>query len=154
MSYLASTPIAPVASGQRFYTIMSNPAGSGRNVFLYNRIFGNNNAPNDEVIEYRAHVAPTATLTGAPAPVTASSLIGGGSPSQTRVTFQVATDGEVLMGGTEATGEQLPNGMPYRRPLTVLIPPGVRLGFSLRGAGGTNFAASLSVIFEWFEEPL
>lgn len=150
---LSSTPTQAAATGDRLFTILRNPADSGRRVFLYNRIFGNNQAPADANIEYRAHVNPTADL--ANDLVSANAIIGS-APCAAVFEYEVGSEVDVTMGGVEATGEQLPNGTPYSRPVLVILEPGFSVGFSIRGAGNQNLsnAVTLSLILEWWEEPV
>ena len=152
-AHLVSTPVVGVDAGSELFVILSNPADSDRRLVLYNRIFGNDRAPSAAHLAYRAFVNPTATLANAPA---SPNAVIGGPQGRGRFTYQVDTPGAVVMGGIEATGEQLPNGIPYSRKVDVVVDPGVRVGFAIRGADGGPIAsaANVSIILEWYEVPV
>lgn len=147
LAFLSSTPILDVATTENLYFKISNT--SGRNLFLYNRIFSNDLDRNDPNMSYAAYINPTATLSQT-AP-SANAIIGG-AVSAASVTYQVAQS--IAMGGIQATGEQLPNGVPYSRPVLVVLNSGTSLGFSLNPPGSPAASARVSIVVEWWEEPL
>ena len=147
-SFTVSTSIADVPAGSNLYAILANPAGSGVDAILYNRIFSNDLTDTDPSLFYRAHGGPTATLANA---VTVPNADIGQGPGAMTFRYEV---GAVAMGGIEATGELLPRGRPYSRPLVVRMRPGVSLGFSIQGiGGGVQSAVKLAMVFEWYEVP-
>ena len=149
-SYTASTGPTGVLAGQILAVTLNNPSDSGRDLFLVNRLFSDDSAPADENLEYIAYINPTVTLANS---VTPPNLSIGGPASTSEFKYEVDSIANITMGGITGTGEILPNGRPYSRPLLATLPPGTGLGITVQGAGqNLNQASRVSVTFEWFEE--
>jgi hypothetical protein len=147
-AYLASTGPIAVTIGQRLHAILSNPSDSGVNVFLYNRLFGNDIAASGDNLEYVAYGNPTATLANSAAGFNADI---GQAGSNSIFSFEAAPS--ITMGGFTGTGETLPRGDTYSRDLLAIMRPGVSLGFTIQGDGNNLVqAARLSITLEWYEE--
>lgn len=142
------TPTAATASNVA-HIIIENPSDSGKVAFLFNRKFGNDNDPNDENIVYQAYVNPTVDTSSWNTSTGANFMIGGAGSGSLLHTFVGAP---VAMGGIQASGEILPNGVPYDRNVLAVIKPGVSLGFTVSGSGGGGNAGIVSIIFEFYEE--
>ena len=149
-AFLSSTATVEVPGGESLFAILSNPVGSGVDMVLVNRLFSNDRAANDANIEYQAYVNPTAVL---PVNRPVANVVIGGGPSVITLRTAIDTPSNITMGGILASGEILPNGSPYSRPLHVIVRPGLSLGFSIDGQGGAALqsAANVSMTFEWYE---
>tara|TARA_R110000796_G_scaffold55653_1_gene129315 strand:- start:65 stop:931 length:867 start_codon:yes stop_codon:yes gene_type:complete len=149
-SYLAFTGTQAVDAGNILAVKLFNPANSGVNLFVYNRLFGNDLAAADTNLEYIAYSNPTIVL-----PNTSNGAnLRAGEPSSAAVfSYGVDTLANTIMGGTIGSGEILPRGEVYSRALTFVIPPNFALGFTIKGAGNNLAqAARISIILEFYEE--
>lgn len=147
-SYLASTGMLSVQATEALFVTLSNPAESGRNMYLENRIFSSTATIS---LEYKAYGNPTAVLSQTAAVL--NRFVGADSAVM-ECKYQVATGGTVVMGGTEGSGDTIPaNGIPREWRVLVVVTPGNSLGFEIKGSGNNiGQAARLGVTFEWYEE--
>lgn len=156
-AFTSSAGPVEVLAQQALYVEFINPAGSAKNVFITRRLFGNDQLPTAvPFLQYRAYINPPAVMTNL-SPI-ANFFIGGIAPLTT-LRWQVAPApglaGALNMGTIGGSGEVLPNGRPYARETTAVLPPNYSLGFVVGGAGqNLNQAVRLSVTFEWFEEDI
>lgn len=138
-----------VQAGNVLAFTLSNPAGSGRNILITNRKFA---ALASEDVEYLAYVNPTITLTQ----ISASNnrFLGDTATAVGVFRWQTGTAASIVMGGTQASGEPIPNnGVAVNRQLLVILPPGTTLGFTITGSGNNlQNSARLFATIEWFEE--
>jgi hypothetical protein len=149
-TYLGFSGTQAVDAGNVLAVKLFNPSTSGVNLFVYNRLFGNDLAAADTNLEYIAYSNPTIVL-----PNTSNGLnLRAGEPNSTAVfSYGVDTLANTIMGGTIESGEILPRGEVYSRDLTFVIPPNFALGFTIKGAGNNLVqAARISVILEFYEE--
>lgn len=147
-SFTVSTGEQTLSITDNLYCILKNPAGSGKNILLTERIFGTNNKTDDTPVFYKTYLNPTAVLTGTLPPI--NRWIGG-SASIAAFSFQKATD--ITMGGTQGTGEPIPvGGIVRERKFLAVIPPSYSLGFSVQGTNNLNHAITAFINFQWFEE--
>lgn len=148
-AFLASTGMVNVEAGQSLYMILSNPAGSGRNLFIDERWFDNDRATGSDPLEYTAFIGPTATLT-----VTATSInLLSGQPVGAGVLTHQANSA-ITMGGVQGSSAPLPTGgVRQNIELGLILPPDFRLGFRIDG-GGNNLeqSARIGMTFVWHEE--
>lgn len=147
LSFLTSTPIVDASTTDSLCIILNNT--TGRNIYLYNRIFANDHDAGDDNMLYKAYINPTAVLATALTGVNATV----GEVSST-ATIRYEAGPTIDMGGIEATGEILPNGSPYSRPLIGKLRPGFSAGFALSPTGNPAATTKLSIILEWWEELL
>lgn len=149
-AYVASTGAQSISTTQTLYTILKNPANSGINLFLTERIFGTNQKTNDVPIYYQAWGNPTAVLSNNSTPI---NRFLGGVGSNVSFTYQIATTGSIAMGGTIGSGEPIPlGGIVRERKFQVIVPPNTSLGFAITG---TNVASGSMTAFcnlQWYEE--
>lgn len=150
-AFIGSTAVAPVVIGNIMAITISNPAGSGKNMFLTNRRFSSTNADSDPVLEYLAYVNPTIVLSTAAA--MPNRRIGGPATAMV-MRYQVAPAASLVMGGVSGSGESIRNGGgATERRVMVIVPPGQTLGFTVTGSGNNlSHATRLSVSLEWYEE--
>lgn len=151
-AYLASTGIISAAINESVYVILSNPANSGRGIFIDERWFDNNRASDTTPIEYTAFLNPTATLSQSA--VSSNLRIGNGANSAAvgAVTWQAGSG--ITMGDTQGSAAPLPTGgIRQTLQLALILAPGNRLGFRIDG-GGQNLqqAARIAMTFVWHEE--
>ena len=149
--FTGGLPPTSATSSDVAHIILENPSDSGKIVFLTNRLFGNDNAPSDSNIVYQAYVNPTVDTSTWTTRSAANFAVGGPVSAAEIHTF---VGSAVTMGGIQASGEILPNGVPYSRAPLARIDPGVKLGFTVAGSGGGGNASTVSIIFEIFEEEL
>lgn len=149
-AFVASTGPQNVQSGNAIILTFANPADSGVNVHLVNRLFGNNLGPTATNLEYVAYASPSYAPTN---PQSGINLRGATPFSVAQFRWQVRSLVGLVVGGTEGSGEILPNGETYSRPLEVMLLPGRSVGFLITGAGNNLAnAARVSMTLEWYEE--
>ena len=149
-TYLGFSGTQAVDAGNVLAIKIFNPANSGVNLFVYNRLFGNDLEAADANLEYTEYSNPTIVL---PNTYNGSNLRVGESNSVAFFSYGVDTLANTVMGGTIGGGEILPRGEIYSRDLTSIIPPSFSLGFTIKGAGNNLVqAARISTILEWYEE--
>lgn len=151
-AFVASTGVQDVEAGNVIVMTFENPAGSGVNVHLRNRLFGNNRGPTSTNLEYTAYASPSFV----PANTENGINLRGAVPFSTSIfRWEVRSQIGLVIGGTEGSGEVLPNGTTYSRPLEVMILPGRSVGFVINGAGNNLAnAARVSMTLEWYEEDI
>jgi hypothetical protein len=148
--FIASTGPQPVESGNVLVTTIQNPADSGVNLFLTDRIFGNSSGPTATNLEYAAYANPTylPTTTG-----NGFNRKRGFPVSTSSFNYEVRSITGLDMGGSLGTGAILPNGFPYDLQFEFILPPGNGLGFIISGAGqNVGQAVRVSIGFIWYEE--
>ena len=142
---------AAVAAGNVLNYILSNPAGSGRNLFLDFRRFQQTSA---NVLQFQQFINPTQLTTGA-----TTLAIANRRNDSTMTPVAVA---KMIMGTAAlATGTAGPvgyittNGVSDATDLLDMIAPGTSIGYSFTGVGGTAFtgtAANIAAAFTHTEE--
>lgn len=148
--FLDSTGVTPVQAGNVLACILTNPIDSGVNLFLVNRLFSNNALLTDSNLEYLAYGNPTAVLA---TQRTGINLKSGGVTSLAIFKYEALPIIDLVMGGIIGTGEVLPNGQPYSRPVDFVLPPGGSVGFTIDGEGqNLSKAVRMSIVLEWYEE--
>lgn len=147
-SFLAATPSFSVTSGNYFHVKLSNPANSGRNLFVYNRRFTNTGS---NVLTYLAYANPTATP--ANSGVVPNLILGGPAAAATFSYEQNAN--ATFLGGTGGSAEAIPpDGRVAQRRLEVMMPPGSSLGFTIAGQGGPVTSGTITSVIEFYEEAI
>ena len=148
--FIASTGPQSVTAGNVLVTTVQNPADSGVNLFLTDRIFGNSSGPTATNLEYAAYANPTylPTVTGS-----GFNRKRGFPVSTSSFNYEVRSIAGLDMGGTLGTGAILPNGFPYDLQFEFILPPGNGLGFVISGAGqNVGQAVRVSIGLIWYEE--
>jgi hypothetical protein len=150
-SFIGSTQVLPVLSGNILAFTLANPSNSGVNLHLSTRRFSTDQQSNATPVEYLAYTDPT--LVPSSLAIVANRFIGGpASPAVMR--YQVGPLASLPMGGTAASGETVRTGGGATiREVLVIIPPGRSLGFTITGAGNNlSQAVRTSISLEWFEQ--
>lgn len=146
-AFVGRTGIVSVQSAQKLKAKLTNPADSGRILFLNKRIFGNGQPDNSSVLEYRVFANPTNVLANTVTPV--ARRVGSGTSS---ALFTWANT-DANLDGTEGTGGFLPPSRDTTLDLLAMILPGNSVGFSIQGAGGNlQNSARLAINLYWYEE--
>lgn len=145
-AYIAATPQVDVTSGNYLHTKLTNPAGSGNNLFVTLRRFTNTGA---DILGYLAYANPTAT------PSTSGTVINrliGGAAAAATFHYEQNTNATFL-GGATGSVEAIPaNGIVAVRNVLVVIPPGASLGFTVAGDGGPVNGGHVTAVLEFYEE--
>jgi hypothetical protein len=151
-AYLSGTGVIPITDTEALFTKLDNPANSGKNVFLMRRLFSGNRKNLEEVLEYRAYVNPTMTLTTTGPQI--NRKLGSAVSSAAIWSYQAADVSTITIGGLQASGGFVPHeGITESRDVEFIVPPGTSLGFVVTGAGNNiGNAARLSISLEWYEE--
>lgn len=151
--FTASTGLQAVASSSYLNYLLTNPAGSGVNVFLYERSWYNNIVNGGAPVEWGQQIAPVGTIAlTSPTAVTPANFKSG-SPIASACSFgwRMGTANNISaanVGGTLPTGGQ-------RMAITAirLLPPGYQVGVYVGGSGGgLAQAARLGGTHLWWEE--
>lgn len=151
-AFTASTGPQAVTSGNVIVVTFANPSNSGVNVFLKNRLFGNDRSAGQTALEYVAYSSPTFV----PANTSNGINLRGATPfSDAEFKWEVRDITGLVMGGIQGTGEVIPRGINYTRPLEAMILPGRSAGYVISGEA-TNLSqnARISITLEWYEEPV
>lgn len=151
-AFSAGTGIQSVSTGNFLNTKLVNPAGSGRNMFLFARRFENNIPGGTTPAEYFGVANPVTALANALTPL---NLRTGGAPSVAQASWNMAAtrlDSSPTtanpVGGILAT-----NGMPVVVDVPRLIGPGQAFGHYIGGSGGGLAAtARFGLTWLWYEE--
>lgn len=151
--FLTTTGIQPVSAGNIIACKLFNPSNSGVNIFIKNRLFGNNVAGTAPNLEYVAYSNPTiTTLSNINNGI---NLKSGSIVSAAEFSWDVDDSANITMGGIQGSGEVLPRGESYSRPLDFMMTPGNSVGYTIDGAGNNlTQAARLSIVLEWYEETI
>lgn len=145
-SFLAATPSLAVTAGNFLHCKIENPAGSGRQLFVYNRRFTNTGT---DVLQYQAYVNPVAepSIDGV-----IPNLLLGGAQSAASFHYEENTNG-AFFGPITGSAEAIPaGGIAAERRLLVIVPEGYSLGFTVAGEAGSAIqAGNVTAVLEFYE---
>jgi hypothetical protein len=148
-AYIMSTAMQSVAAGSFLNATISNPTGSGVNVFVTMRMFECNQANGATPAEWTTYANPTTVPATTSAPV--NRMLGGGAST---TVFRYAVSGTALAGGTVAdSGTVYTGGGPTPNVIMSTLVPGQTGGVVIGGGGGGLAAAQrCKVSYAIYEE--
>lgn len=148
--FLASTGFVSVPAGSYLNFVLSNPSGSGKNVFVTLRKFVQSTAG---ILTYQGRSNPTA-ISGGTAVTPSQRRNDLSTASVASFTYQSATQ-NISTGTAGPTGMIPASGIDEAITSLRVISPGTSMGYSIGGAGGGLAAqAGIAVDIVWFEESI
>lgn len=153
--YTVSTQIVTVGAGNFLIAELANPAGSGVNYIMTSRAFSDNIVGGNAPLEYdRYSAASTLPATPTPTVVSIGNRIAGGTASAGTFRYQMGAN--LPAGGTVTSAGFIPtNGEELRIKEIVVIPPGSKLVYVVRGSGGgLTTAARVKMTFLFYTRPI
>lgn len=150
-TFLAATGMQDVLNNNALFAVLSNPAGSGRDVWLMERWFDTNRVADTVPLEYTAYPAPVSALAN-----TGFNAQLGKPASATGVAVMTWEAGADLIAGPEASSAALPTGgVRETLALPFCLEPGEAVGFRIdAGDKLPNTDNRMAISFVWFEETI
>lgn len=147
-AYLVDITGTQLPASDELAFIIKNPANSGYNLMLTDRLFASNSP---DPLEYVAYVNPTITLANSATPI---NRYLGADANVMEFTYEVGDADTLVMGGIQGSSQPIPyDNTTVNRELLAVIPPNNSLGFLIKGAGNniTN-AARVWATLQWYVE--
>jgi hypothetical protein len=151
-AWIVSTQLQSVASGNSIMATLSNPAGSGVNMFIVMRVFACNGTTGTTPQEWTTYANPTNTLT-------TQINLANRKPNDTTVfigTFRWQMGTGSFTGGTAGDSGPVVTGGGYDAiPYLSMLTPGNTAAVTIAGAGGGLAAtARCKITYLGYDEPI
>jgi hypothetical protein len=145
-AYSVSTNILTATAGQYIHVTFTNPANSGKNIFLVKREFTNDSKTDILVLTFKPVIE---ALTGGTV-MTGGNLYTGGAPSAAYLKYLVNTTN---IDSSTATNMLPINGITRVQDVVRVLRPGDGFTYQIAGAGGSLVnATKATMLFAWYEE--
>lgn len=147
-AYSVSTNVISATTGQYIHVSFTNPANSGKNIFLTRREFTNDSKEDILILTFKPVIE---ALTGGTVAV-GGNLYTGGTPSAASVKYLVNTTN---IDSATSTSMLPTHGATRIQDTARILRPGDGFTYQIAGSGGsiTN-ATKATMHFVWYEEAL